>query len=195
MIHKLILELLEDLSSSENRDDFDQVVNEINEVLSESDHSNEDSTRVQVAIREIEEKLGQLPSKSVTQELLELSKKKRSLSNNAPHCDHGKMILRFAPKEENNIEAFFWSCPSFPDHFCKRSLTKEEKYFLSSERRIPPANAVPTSLTKPKLDTELPELEKPDFASFKEAKEWAQRNPGRAIVKSKSGSGFNIKKP
>ncbi len=115
------IDLQSDFDYITTSDDANDTINEL-VVLAEQLEGLKVAKRIEKEVREIHEKLKQLPSASDRKLSSELNQAIATLNSQAPSCRKcgSKMVIREGHGE------YFWGCPRFPECWGKRWLSKQE---------------------------------------------------------------------
>ena len=110
-----------------DRDDVDEVIARLYPLV-EATSKLAVAGRIQKEIRELVQRKQEMPTKASRQRSAKIANAIRSLSADAPECpnpDHKnpiKFVLREGPPGY-----FFWGCPTFPQCWWKRNLSRKEQ--------------------------------------------------------------------
>lgn len=136
---ELIDELIDDLASSRCQEDWDELIEDIDNLL--ADVTDEQAKqRYLTSIREVEERIGTLPSRSSVSTADSIKRRVVQLQAAAPVCKvhtDEQMVLRCKSGEEAIPGSYFWGCRRFPGCWSRKKLSSELLEFLAGDAELP----------------------------------------------------------
>ena len=177
---ELIDELIDDLASSRCREDWDELIEEIEGLLGDVDDV-EAKQRYRTRIRELEQRIGTLPSRPMVLTADAIKRRVVQLQAVAPVCKihtNEQMVLRCKSGQEETPESYFWGCRRFPGCWSRKKLTTELLEFLAGDAGLPACGGSGSREQNDSQQNNADELNQPKAGCATDSEEYDGDIPG-----------------